>query len=1522
MPAMTQLFQKFRRLVLRKTDLEEANGPAERVNPMYKLVITNRADNQTTVSDVSRPWDGFEPTDSFVERVAQIDQLPRLLDVLARNRLDAYSSDADPTHLIASVEYYRTALDLQPSDRAGYLCNLASCFLKLRAHKADVEGRQGDLQEAGKYLREAIGVLSPTRSGRAVIFGTAASVFSLCFESSGQEVDLDDAILCLHELTHLNPEGVETLLCTLGDLLLRRFYLFQRVAGLTEAIVCYKRALQTLPDDVNLRTTCLNNLARALLHLFRISQSASDINEAVEFSTQALTAQPTPHPDRASSLDDLASALRLRYHVSGDTADLDMSMRKQKESLELTPLEDPDRPARLSNLALCLLRNYQRSGEIADLEQSITHYREVLHLQPAESDSNRPISLNDLATALGSRFEVLQSMPDLDEAISLCKEAVLLCASTHHNRPLYQENLTNTLRARYRLRENPEDLHATIDQQRILVCLLPAGDTRRPPVLIRLGDDLSLKFATSNELEDLDNAITSYKEANRFEGHDPTDELARALSLRFDRSRDVADLDQVIELLEKKLSGLHVGPESDKYLASLALPLYCRSQLQSDADVNDLDRAIKCQKVALQLHPLGPSGRAASLLTLSGMLLLQFDRSNVGKREDIDEVVTLRKGCLELCSPDERPSFLVQLADALRRRFKFFNEGVDIDQAVSLAREAAGLNPKHRTELAISLFEQFRLTDELGYLDESASHLRSVLAHIAPDDPEHLQVLDHLVGVLGSRFRHSADMAYLEEALMHAHTALDSGPAEPPYSSVALGNLADCLLMRYEHLGQISDLQDTIKTYRLVHIAEPEPRDISTLMNMAYALVTSFRMLNRADDLEEGLTRYRAALQLCDHDNKARQVCLGNLANALRIAFHHSKHLSDVDEAIAYYRQALDLCAPQDYAARSLYRLNFGTTLQSRFLIVGNEDDLDAALLHLEDAEDKLQPADPLHAISQFNLGTTLWFKYRVAKSPDSEQYARALALLESATRLPHSSVKSRFEAALQWTAASRYQQHPSTIRAYSCALSLLEKWMIVNPEVEAQHRFLATDQSRYLACDGASAAIERGDLEAAVELLEHGRTVLWSRLQGYRQSLDELRLIDSDLAERFESLSKELESLSLRSEATTDAVPTSDEKMKTQRLLSEEWDEAVSQIRQIDGFAHFLQPTPYSVLADVCSDGPVILINVSKSRSDAIILIADHPPTLVPLPNVSLLSLVELCSQLHTALESRDSGPGATRRLVSILRVLWTDVVQPITHQLQAFGIPRHSRIWWCPTSYLCGLPFHAAGSYRKDDPQPGLQDLFVSSYTPTLSALIRARNATRGIAPPEILVVGQSERGLPAVEDEIRALKSLGPFVAPLVGKNATRQNVRTSLERYPWVHFACHANQGLLPFQSSFELYDGRITLLELIRSRRPNAQLAFLSACNTATGDLQTPDETLHLAAALQFSGFQSVVGTLWPMADKDGPHVAREFYQHLFRLGQDQASARDSAVALSKATKYLRKTGVPLDRWINFVHIGA
>jgi CHAT domain-containing protein len=80
---------------------------------------------------------------------------------------------------------------------------------------------------------------------------------------------------------------------------------------------------------------------------------------------------------------------------------------------------------------------------------------------------------------------------------------------------------------------------------------------------------------------------------------------------------------------------------------------------------------------------------------------------------------------------------------------------------------------------------------------------------------------------------------------------------------------------------------------------------------------------------------------------------------------------------------------------------------------------------------------------------------------------------------------------------------------------------------------------------------------------------------------------------------------------------------------------------------------------------------------------------------------------------------------------------------------------------------------------------------------------------------------------------------------------------------VHLACHGVQDVKDaLQSGFCLSDGRLTVAELMKLKLQNPFLAFLSACETAKGDKDLPDQTVHLAAAMLFCGFQNVIGTMW------------------------------------------------------------
>ncbi|KAG2067205.1 hypothetical protein BDR04DRAFT_950016, partial [Suillus decipiens] len=78
--------------------------------------------------------------------------------------------------------------------------------------------------------------------------------------------------------------------------------------------------------------------------------------------------------------------------------------------------------------------------------------------------------------------------------------------------------------------------------------------------------------------------------------------------------------------------------------------------------------------------------------------------------------------------------------------------------------------------------------------------------------------------------------------------------------------------------------------------------------------------------------------------------------------------------------------------------------------------------------------------------------------------------------------------------------------------------------------------------------------------------------------------------------------------------------------------------------------------------------------------------------------------------------------------------------------------------------------------------------------------------------------------------------------------------ALEENTWVHLACHGKQDpTQSYHSRLVMKDEHVTLLDIMERDVPHAEFAFLSACHTAVGDEETPDEAIHLAAGLQFSG---------------------------------------------------------------------
>jgi len=189
------------------------------------------------------------------------------------------------------------------------------------------------------------------------------------------------------------------------------------------------------------------------------------------------------------------------------------------------------------------------------------------------------------------------------------------------------------------------------------------------------------------------------------------------------------------------------------------------------------------------------------------------------------------------------------------------------------------------------------------------------------------------------------------------------------------------------------------------------------------------------------------------------------------------------------------------------------------------------------------------------------------------------------------------------------------------------------------------------------------------------------------------------------------------------------------------------------------------------------------------------------------------------------------------------------------------------------------------------------------------------------------ETSPGYPALPNVVLELKRVrevidgtaGAISVQLDNGNATCNNVLTNMASCHIAHLACHGTASINPLDSALVLHDGRLQIDALMRVPFANAKIAFLSACQTAQINPAEPDESIHMASAMLFAGFQSVVGTLWSIRDSDAPQVAESFYRHLVKDGHIEFS--EAAAALHKTVKNWRSSGVSSLRWASFVHIG-
>ncbi|KAG2148773.1 CHAT domain-containing protein [Suillus clintonianus] len=967
------------------------------------------------------------------------------------------------------------------------------------------------------------------------------------------------------------------------------------------------------------------------------------------------------------------------------------------------------------------------------------------------------------------------------------------------------------------------------------------------------------------------------------------------------------------------------------------------AEYMSSRMVSHLNDALHHFQLVLDCCPVDHPDHAAALTNLAWARLRGYIRNDL---EDIDTTTSLLRGALAL-RPQGYPDYTISLYNIIFALNWYYSKERTTDyirESWQLCCKLLPLCPEgtYLRSIGVDSEVDFVINEcnnlSIDASDEGILLLRVVLER-RPLGHQHRPVaLTRLAQAVQACFLRRGSIDDIDESIQLGREAASLCPEGHSDRGAYLNNLAFSLQSRFNHQDKSHDLNEAISMYeealRLCPVGQ-ETRDCS-LDNLGGALRTRFDKRGDVDDINRAVSLYREALTLRPPGHPRRDYTLNNLALALDTRYDEFHVIEDLNEAIELYRESLRLARLDDPERhRTLFSLS--SALCSCFTQTEKNEDIEDAIRLCQESLEALPSLHPDRSISHAWLQQAYLSRYQVQHNP--ADLSLAVENFRLASRHPTRGFPDRIIQAYNWTLAAEQHGDESALEAYSTFFELLDAHLGTRSSATSRREASTVfHYARSLPGDAASCAIRSDNLRHAVELLEQGRGQQWSLASRLKTPVDDLELEHPHLAHKFLELSKRVSDAAQDSSTITDRAAA--EVAETQyRRITTQWEAAVTEIRNLQGFSRFLLPLSYEDLQAAARHGPVIILIASEYSCSAIIVPTSGQPHHVRFPRITVADLEKLKDDFATAIRhAARMHPAEPRKKLRVrLRILWDEIMLPIVNVLQhGLKLQHRSRIWLCPTAAFTSIPLHAANSFRmnadRSGSEPCLEDLYICSYTPTLSALIRARQAMKMRATPSFAAIGQSQPGagqgdvLPAVDSELELVHTLIPpniKFTNISKDEATQAGALNALWCNTWVHLACHGKQDLeQPYNSCFAMRDKPVTLLDIMENNSPQAEFAFLSACHTAVGDEETPDEAIHLAAGLQFSGFKSVVGTLWGVNDALAKHVVEAFYEKMFEDLEDGViDCTKAAWALNRAANAVM-TKVPLEQRMVFIHIGV
>ncbi|CAE6337478.1 unnamed protein product [Rhizoctonia solani] len=1193
-------------------------------------------------------------------------------------------------------------------------------------------------------------------------------------------------------------------------------------------------------------------------------------------------------------------------NISEQVSESNRGSKEQQEGL-VRGLNTDLPPDHLSDEGLHKLgqshyNQFRRSNEMSDIEKAIEYGTHACDLTPEEHPG-----LSDRLTCLGAyhdtRFRQLGKAEDAEKSIGYLARSLALTPDSHPDFSFRLANLGISYNLRYQHLGKLEDLDKSIAYRSRALALTPDDHPHLLSRLAQLGASHSYRYRRLGKLDDLEKAC-EYR--------------AHAVKLTPDGDPN----------LSQRLAELGTS-STDRY--------------QRLGEFGDLEKALEYRSRALELTPNGHPDRPERFAHIGVSYGHRYQRLN--EISDLEKSIEYRTRALEL-TPDghpELPRRLANLAVPYGDRYHRFDQVDDLEKMTEYFSRALKLTPKGHPDLrrwlaglGASYTTRYQRLDVLGDVDSAIEYQSQALELTPVGHPELPYLLSDIGVSYTYRYRRMGGIEDLKKAIEHRIGALKITPNGHPDQPRLLAFLGESYTDRYRRLGDLDDLERSIEhKSQALHLTPGDhPSLPDRLADLGVSYSDRYRRLAKLKDLEKSIEYISRALELTPdgHPN----LSLRN--NSLGVSYEHRYRLmgepDDLEKSIKLRSHALTL-APDGHPDLPYWLTGLGSSYFDRYLRMGALNDLKMAMDYGSRALFLTPDGHPDLSLRHFSWALSCFYQYQ--HTGDPTHLNNSLDSFRKASQLLTGPPRDVFDFAFRWAKLASEHDSLSCIEAFRVTVELLPHFIWLGSTTSQRYQDLTLAEN--VAVRAASAAILSSEYRLALEWLEHARCIVWNQSLMLRSPVHNLKLSHPELGTRLQTVAKQLHDAGSEP-VSSHRVSSGSIAPEERHDLANEYSNLLAEVRQLPGFEDFLRPTKVDNLMHAARHGPVVVIVCHEGLCNALLILPEQEHiSHLHLPNFTEEKAQRARSEIESSLRRKGLQERGVKVLPlqepsedipSVLATIWDGIIKPILDHLGYLNDDPNKdlpHITWCPTGAISFLLLHAAGDYEQ--PRSRVFDYVISSYTPTLTALLASVPSMLS-RESRVLAIGQEATPghtyLPGTTKELACVKAHVENIAEyaqLIEDEATTAVVLDAMEEHDWVHLACHAHQNVVnPTKSGFYLHDGTLDLTAINQRSFKNKGLAFLSACQTATGDEKLPDEAIHLASGMLMAGYPSVIGTLWSVIDDDAPFITDKVYAELMKDGK--VGSGEAGRALHYAVAALReKVGEQeFGRWVPYIHIGS